>query len=178
MEERVRNGWKGQTCYKISIDRIRRPGPYPHLPGTQCCIQENTWKHSVDSHSKLRTTWRKSTHFLSQSILLQLQKAQTIMKDLTFPYTFQSSELLFPSIFPKQRACRPDGCADKVVDNDSELRLSIDLPGVKPSDLSVTVNNNVLRVEGSCRHIASDGSTFKKTRIDRTFAAEEFVEFK
>jgi HSP20 family molecular chaperone IbpA len=56
-----------------------------------------------------------------------------------------------------------------IVDTKNELRLSIDLPGVKPSDLSVATDGDVIHITAS-RHIStSGGRSNKKSRISKLF---------
>jgi HSP20 family molecular chaperone IbpA len=51
----------------------------------------------------------------------------------------------------------------------NELRLSIDLPGVKSSDLSVTTDGDVIHITAS-RHISTiGGRSNKKSRISKSF---------
>ena len=63
--------------------------------------------------------------------------------------------------------------AHQVVSNEKEFRVSIDLPGVKIGDISLTAEDGTVNIRASRRYTASDGSTTKKLRIEKSFAVPD-----
>ena len=60
-----------------------------------------------------------------------------------------------------------------VVNNEKEFRVSVDLPGVNVGDISLTANDGTICVRAFRRYAASDGSTTKKRRIEKSFAVPD-----
>lgn len=94
------------------------------------------------------------------------------MELITLPHSLLSNDLFFPYTISERRRASSVACNNDIVDSESELRVSMDLPGLKPSDLNITVDNGMLRVTGARRFVSSDGSTIKKTRIDKSFSLD------
>ena len=58
-------------------------------------------------------------------------------------------------------------------EDESEVRFSIDLPGVKASDLEVTVHEGQLCISGSRKSKSRDGTVTKRARFSRSFPLDE-----
>lgn len=54
-----------------------------------------------------------------------------------------------------------------------DFRLSIDLPGVKVNDLQITVEQDVLHIDGFRRIFTREGDTTKRSRFSYTVAVDE-----
>lgn len=69
---------------------------------------------------------------------------------------------------------RGDDSSSDVVDNDREIRFSVDVPGIKASDLDLTVvEDGVIRIVGTRRKVSgADGKTVKKFRFVRSFKTD------
>jgi HSP20 family protein len=68
---------------------------------------------------------------------------------------------------------RPFRPQSTVVDGDHEFTVSVDLPGVKLSDVSLTAHDGTVSIRASRRVHSSDGATVKKLRIDKSFALDQ-----
>lgn len=66
----------------------------------------------------------------------------------------------------------PLSCHQEVIETEKELRISLDVPGVKASDLSVTTDNQVVHIAGSRRTFGAGGETAKKSRFSKSFAVD------
>jgi HSP20 family molecular chaperone IbpA len=62
--------------------------------------------------------------------------------------------------------------AHEIVQNNDEFCLSIDVPGVKSSDLVVSVDGRVLYITGACRVTTPGGQTLKKARFSKSFVID------
>jgi HSP20 family molecular chaperone IbpA len=62
--------------------------------------------------------------------------------------------------------------AHEVVQNINEFCVSINVPGVKSSDLEVSVDGRVLYITGACRVATSGGQTLKKARFSKSFVID------
>lgn len=58
-----------------------------------------------------------------------------------------------------------------VRENDKEIVLEMELPGVKPSDVEVTTENNVLTIRGEKRSSASGQSEARYHVVERSYGA-------
>lgn len=58
-------------------------------------------------------------------------------------------------------------------EDDNEVRFSIDMPGVKASDLDVTLKDGHLHVSGVRRTKVAEGKTVKRARYARTFTLDQ-----
>jgi HSP20 family molecular chaperone IbpA len=78
----------------------------------------------------------------------------------------------FPSFGPRlSKQLNSVAPCDFVDTNDTEFRLSLDVPGVKRADLEVTVDDDgLIRINGVRRHFSGGG--VKKTRFARAFQAD------
>jgi len=52
------------------------------------------------------------------------------------------------------------------------LQISLDVPGVKSSDLSVTTDNKSIHITGCRRRAGSGGETIKKSRFAKSFKVD------
>lgn len=58
-------------------------------------------------------------------------------------------------------------------EDENEVRFSVDMPGIKVSDLDVSVDNGYLNISGSRSIRSADGKAVKKARYARTFSLNE-----
>jgi HSP20 family molecular chaperone IbpA len=77
-------------------------------------------------------------------------------------------ERLLHSI-PSQHLFSPHTHRATVDTEKNELRLSIDLPGVKSSDLSVATDGDVIHITASRQISSAGGWSNKKSRISKSF---------
>lgn len=60
----------------------------------------------------------------------------------------------------------------EVIDTPKEFRISVDVPGVKASDIQLSVKDDVILMEAVRRRVSSDGSTVKKVKITKSFRVD------
>lgn len=60
-----------------------------------------------------------------------------------------------------------------VEENDKEIRLEMDVPGVKAADLDVTFRDGQVHVSGFRRTKTVDGKSVKRARYARSFTVDE-----
>lgn len=72
------------------------------------------------------------------------------------------------------------GVRSQVFDNDTEFTVSVDVPGVKPEDLKVSVNDGTLTIEGAREVRSEDGTSFEKSNFSRSYQLSnvDFTELK
>ena len=70
---------------------------------------------------------------------------------------------------------QPTSSALEIVENDSDIRLTMDLPGVRGRDLDVCVQHGVLCINGSRIERGMDGRIRKKQKLSRRFAVDTDV---
>ncbi len=75
-------------------------------------------------------------------------------------------------LFGESQSPQNEPNAHQVVQSNTEFRVSINVPGVKSSDLEVSVDGRVLHVTGACRAATSDGQTLKKARFSKSFVID------
>jgi HSP20 family molecular chaperone IbpA len=64
------------------------------------------------------------------------------------------------------------GKSHQVNDTDKVLEVSLDLPGVKASDLSVTTHCETIHISGARRFALDGGKTIKKSRFEKTIPVD------
>lgn len=62
-----------------------------------------------------------------------------------------------------------------ILNNDKEFRLMLDVPGVKASDLDLTIDDGLIRISGTRRKLSPDGETFKKIKFVRAFKCDQQI---
>jgi HSP20 family molecular chaperone IbpA len=85
----------------------------------------------------------------------------------TFFVLYNANDLI-----SETQSLQNDPNAHGVVQNNIEFRVSIDVPGVKSSDLEVSVDGRVLHVTGTCRAETWGGQTLKKARFSKSFVID------
>jgi HSP20 family molecular chaperone IbpA len=80
-----------------------------------------------------------------------------------------------PEIIPRESTVAPSVELQhhhEVVNSENEFTVSIDVPGVKISDLSVTVDVEAINVSGVRRRRSSSGETIKKSSFSKSFPVD------
>src|SRR5207237_10624958 len=71
--------------------------------------------------------------------------------------------------------CTCDGVnwspAVDIKENDSEIRLDLELPGLKPEDVELTAENGVLTVRGEKKSERKDGEENRYHMVERTYGS-------
>jgi HSP20 family molecular chaperone IbpA len=75
-------------------------------------------------------------------------------------------------LFSEPQSLQNEPNAHTVVQSNTEFRVSINVPGVKSSDLEVSVDGRVLHVTGACRAATANGETLKKARFSKSFVID------
>jgi len=76
-------------------------------------------------------------------------------------------------IVPRESLAPLSSQQQELVEDEKNLRISLDVPGVKASDISVTTDSKVISVSGTRRIFGSGGETAKKTRFSKSFSVDE-----
>lgn len=61
------------------------------------------------------------------------------------------------------------GLRSQVFDNDKDFTVSVDVPGIKPADLKISVNDGTLTIEGAREIQSTDGKSFEKSNFSRSY---------
>jgi HSP20 family molecular chaperone IbpA len=88
-------------------------------------------------------------------------------QDSTFFVLYNANDL-----FEESHSSENEPNAHRVVQSKTEFCVSVNVPGVKSSDLEVSVDGRVLHVTGACRGTTSDGQPREKARFSKSFVID------
>jgi len=87
--------------------------------------------------------------------------------DLLFAPPRRGARLTALDVVPREPSTQ-----DEVIETEKEFQISLDVPGVKSSDLSVTTDNKSIHISGSRRVKGTGGEIVKKSKFAKSFPVD------